>query len=122
MKKSFSSLIKKAKKGESSSRRSHHTDEGTHGRREEEEESYHQMLPYAPPLRAREPESGLLLNQGQLQKYIAIRERGFAHMSIIDPVLLDNAGMNVEFNTVFYTIGWGGFWQIPELGIKLLTQ
>ena len=29
--------------------------------------------------------------------------------------------MDVEFTTVFSTIGWGSFWQIDELGIKLLT-
>ena len=80
------------------------------------------MVTYAPPLRVIEPESGLLLNQEELHKYIAICARGFTHTSVIDPVLLNTAGMDVEFNTVFSTIGWGGFWQVPELGIKVLTQ
>jgi hypothetical protein len=30
--------------------------------------------------------------------------------------------MTSEFETIFNTIGWGGFWMIPELGIELLTQ
>ena len=114
-------MIKKAKKGESSSRSSHHSDEGSHKRREDEGESHAQMVPYATPSRTREPESGLLLSPEELHKYISIRARGFAHTGIIDPVLLDNVGLDVEFDTVFNTIGWGGFWKVPEHDIKVLT-
>lgn len=122
MKKSFSSFLKKAKKGESSYRHSHQSDEGSHGRREDEEGSHQHVVQYVPLPRAIEPESGLLLSVEELQRYRIIRETGYAHTSIIDPVLLNNTGMDVEFNTVFSTIGWGGFWQVPELGIKVLTQ
>ena len=84
MKKALSSMIKKAKKGESSFRCSHHSDEGSHERREDEGESHAQMVPYATPLRTREPKSGLLLNHDKLHKYISIRAREFVHTSIID--------------------------------------
>jgi len=57
----------KSKKGESSSQDSYQTG-GTHGRRDEEE-SYHQVVLYEPPSRVREPKSGLMLNQEELQKY-----------------------------------------------------
>lgn len=124
MKKSLSSAIKKAKDavGGSSSRRSRHTDEESYGRREaSSREGHHQEVLDVPPERARDPESGLLLNQQEYQKYFSIRHREFEHTGIIDPVLLDGIGMTVEFNTVFNEIGWGGFWQIQELGIKMLT-
>ena len=65
MKKLLASQFKKAKKGESSSQGSHPTYEETQERREEEER-YHQMVPYEPPLRVRDPKSGLMLNQEEL--------------------------------------------------------
>jgi len=67
MKKLLTSWFKKSKKGESSSHDSHHT-EGTHERRDEEE-SHQQVVLYGPPLRVREPKSGLILNLEELQKY-----------------------------------------------------
>ena len=115
MKKLLTSWFKKSKEGESSSEGSHHTDEGTHGR-SDEEESYHQMVLYEPPSREREPESGLMLNQEELQKYNTLRASSFQCTSIIDPVLLDRTGMSAEYNTIFNAIGWGGFWQVHESG------
>ncbi|KAG0514695.1 hypothetical protein BDA96_10G215300 [Sorghum bicolor] len=66
----------------------------------------------------REPGSGLMLTQEELQKYNTLRSSSFRCTSIIDPVLLDHTGMSAEFNAVFNTIGWGGFWMVPELGIE----
>ncbi|KXG28323.1 hypothetical protein SORBI_3005G109300, partial [Sorghum bicolor] len=99
MKKHIFGKFKKAK-GESSSQGSHHA----HGR--EEEEGYHGMVPYEPPSRMREPESGLMLSQEELQRYYIIREGLFLHTSIIDPDLLARTGMDVEFDKVFIAIGW----------------
>jgi hypothetical protein len=120
MKKLLTSRFKKSKKGESSSHNSHHT-KGTHERRDEEE-SHHQVVLYEPPPRVREPGSGLMLTQEELQKYNTLRSSSFRYTSIIDPVLLDHTGMSAEFNAVFNTIGWGGFWMVPELGIEVITQ
>ncbi|KAG0514555.1 hypothetical protein BDA96_10G202300, partial [Sorghum bicolor] len=57
----------------------------------------------------REPESGLMLSQEELQ-------------SIIDPDLLARTGMDVEFDKVFRAIGWSSFWQVPEFGKELLAK
>ncbi|KXG24948.1 hypothetical protein SORBI_3007G103300 [Sorghum bicolor] len=97
MKKHIFGKFKKAK-GESSSQGSHHA----HGR--EEEEGYHGMVPYEPPSRMREPESGLMLSQEELQRCYIIREGLFLHTSIIDPDLLARTGMDVEFDKVFRAI------------------
>ncbi|OQU81286.1 hypothetical protein SORBI_3006G036801 [Sorghum bicolor] len=115
MKKHIFGKFKKAK-GESSSQGSHHA----HGR--EEEEGYHGMVPYEPPSRMREPESGLMLSQEELQRYYIIRESLFLHTSIIDPDLLARTGMDVEFDKVFRAIGWSSFWQVPEFGKELLAK
>ncbi|KXG24933.1 hypothetical protein SORBI_3007G102400 [Sorghum bicolor] len=115
MKKHIFGKFKKAK-GESSSQGSHHA----HGR--EEEEGYHGMVPYEPPSRMREPESGLMLSQEELQRYYIIREDLFLHTSIIDPDLLARTGMDVEFDKVFRAIGWSSFWQVPEFGKELLAK
>jgi hypothetical protein len=63
-----------------------------------------------------------MLNQKGLQKYNTLRASSFQCTSIIDPVLMDLIGMSAEFNVVFNAIGWGGFWMVPELGIKVITQ
>lgn len=63
----------------------------------------------APLLRAMVNESGLLLKQQEYQKYLSIWGRTFEHTKIFDQSLLDRSGMDVEFNTVFSTIGWQGF-------------
>ena len=115
MKKHIFGKFKKAK-GESSSQGSHHA----HGR--EEEEGYHGMVPYEPPSRMREPESGLMLSQEELQRYYIIREGLFLHTSIIDPDLLARTGMDVELDKVFRAIGWSSFWQVPEFGKELLAK
>ncbi|KAG0514282.1 hypothetical protein BDA96_10G177200 [Sorghum bicolor] len=98
MKKHIFGKFKKAK-GESSSQGSHHA----HGR--EEEEGYHGMVPYEPPSRMRELESGLMLSQEELQRYYIIREGLFLHTSIIDPDLLARTSMDVELDKVFRAIG-----------------
>jgi len=76
---------------------------------------------YEPPSGVREPESGLMLNQEELQKYNTLRASSFRCTSIIDPGLEDRIGMSAEFNVVFNAIGWGGFWMVPTLGIEVLT-
>jgi len=73
-------------------------------------------------MRAMDPESGLLFNQQEYQRYLMIRGCTFEHTKIFDLNLLNSTGMNVEFNSVFSTIGWQGFWKYAdELEIKLLT-
>ena len=97
MKKILASRFKKAKKGESSAQGSHPSYEATPERREEEV-SHPEMVPYEPPRRVLEPMSGLKLNQEELQKFNILRTSVFAHISFIDPVLMDHTGMTTEFN------------------------
>lgn len=80
------------------------------------------MVPYAPPTRTREPESGLMLSPDKMQRYLALRGSSFLHTNIIDPDLLAHSGMDIEFETIFNEIGWTSFWQVHELGIELLTK
>ena len=71
--------------------------------------------------RALDPKSGLLFNQQEYQRYLSFRGHTYEHTKVIDPALLSCSVMDMEFTTVFSTIGWESFWQIDELGIKLLT-
>ena len=121
MKKILASRFKKARKGESSTQGSHPSHEATPERREEEA-SHTYMVSYAPPLQVREPTSGLMLSYEELQKFNILRASVFAHISIIDPVLMDRTSMTTEFSTIFGVIGWGGFHIVHEHGIELLTK
>jgi len=56
-----------------------------------------------------------MLNQEELRKYNTLRASHFQYTSTINLVLLDR-------NVVFNGIGWRGFWMVPALGIKGLTQ
>ena len=47
------------------------------------------MVPYAPPARVMEPESGLILSPEELQKYHTLCNIAYASTDIIDPDLLD---------------------------------
>lgn len=102
-------------KGESTSSSPQRYDEESHPWQEEAEE-YHHMVPYAPPTRVYDPESGLMLSPEELQKLNTLHTCTFASTGIIDPDLLHKTGMSSDFETVFNTIGWGGFWMVPELG------
>jgi len=145
MKNPVTSAIKKMKGalGGSSSRRSHCSDGDSQGRRmgasahfswedspNNEQDQEEQTTPtedqchgarMVPPMRALNPKSGLLFNQQEYQKYLSTQEHTYEYTKVIDPALLSCSGMNMEFTTVFSIIGWKSFWQIDELGIKLLT-
>lgn len=92
-------------------------------RRQEEQDTPRdtQGVLMVPPMRAQDPETGLLFNQQEYQKYLSIRGRLFEHTKVLDPALLINAGMATEFTSVFNALGWQSFWQVDELGIRLLT-
>ena len=108
-------------RGHGSSRSSQRSDQGSHSR-QVDAEVHHSLVPYAPPTRVMEPESGLILSPEELQKYHTLCNIAYASTSIIDPDLLDRSGMTSEFKTVFNTIGWGGFWMIPELALNCLPK
>ena len=74
-----------------------------------------------PPMRPLDPKSSLLFDQQEYQRYLSLQGRNYEHTKVIDPALLSSSGIDMEFTTIFSNIGWGSFWQIDELGIKLLT-
>lgn len=87
-----------------------------------EEEQLHTLVPFIPADRILEPHDNLLLTHEEIGKLYTLRTYGFNHTTVFDEQLLDQSGMSIDFPTVFYAIGWGGFWQVPELGIKVLSQ
>ena len=38
-----------------------------------------------------------------------------------DPLLLQETGMDAEFNFIFHVVGWDSFWNIAEHGSRLFT-
>jgi len=63
-----------------------------------------------------------LLTHEELGKLYTLRTCGFNHTTIFDEQILDQSGMSTDFPTVLYAIGWGGFWKLPEFGVKLLSH
>jgi hypothetical protein len=53
--------------------------------------------------------------------YKKLKNKVFTHTPVLDHDLLKEAGMDFELNIIFSLVGWGSFWNITELGSKLLT-
>jgi len=87
-----------------------------------EEVQLHTLVLFIRADRMLEPHDNLLLTHEELGKLYSLRTCGFIRTTVFDEQLLDQSGMSTDFPIVFYTIGWGGFWQVPEFGIKLLSQ
>ena len=49
------------------------------------------------------------------------KNKDFIHTPTLDPILLQETGMDTEFDLIFQTVGWTNFWDITELGSRLLT-
>jgi len=43
------------------------------------------------------------------------------HTTVYDPLLLQEIGMDIEFNFIFHVVGWDSFWNIAEHGSRLFT-
>jgi len=63
-----------------------------------------------------------LLTHEEKGKLYTLHACSFNHTAVFDEQLLDQSGMITHFPTIFYAIGWGGFWQVLEFGIKVLSQ
>ena len=87
-----------------------------------EEEQLHILVPFIPADRILEPHNNLLLTHEEIGKLYTLRTCGFNHTAVFDEQLLDQSGMSTNFPTVFYAIGWDGFWQVPKFGVKVLSQ
>ena len=53
--------------------------------------------------------------------YQQLKNKDFIHTPTIDPILLRETGMDTEFDLIFQMMGWTNFWNITELGSRLLT-
>jgi hypothetical protein len=61
------------------------------------------------------------LRGGERSKYTTLKDHTFNLMSVYDPRLMKELGMDTEFPLIFHEIGWENFWTIEEPGCKLLT-
>jgi len=50
-----------------------------------------------------------------------LKNKDFIHTPTLDPILLQETGMDTEFDLIFQIVGWTNFWDITELGSRLLT-
>jgi len=85
------------------------------------------------PLQASSSSSGprvkVLLRTGDLglkthrEKVVTqqLKNRYFNHTPTLDPILLQETGMDMEFDLIFRMVEWTNFWDITELGSRLLT-
>ena len=53
--------------------------------------------------------------------YQQLKNKDFIHTPTLDPILLQEIGMDTEFDLIFQMLGWTNFWNITELGSRLLT-
>jgi len=49
------------------------------------------------------------------------KNKDFIHTPTLNPILLQDTGMDTEFVLIFQMVGWTNFWDITELGSHLLT-
>jgi hypothetical protein len=57
----------------------------------------------------------------EMNKYESLHHRGFAHTRVDDVNLLERVGLDEELPTILLTIGWGKLYDVPHLGLRLLT-
>ena len=50
-----------------------------------------------------------------------LKNKDFIHTPTLDPILLQETGLETEFDLIFQMVGWTNFWDITELGSCLLT-
>jgi len=50
-----------------------------------------------------------------------MKNKDVIHTPTLDPILLQETGMDTEFDLIFQMVGWTNFWDITELGSRLLT-
>jgi len=50
-----------------------------------------------------------------------LKNKDFIHTPTLDPILLQETSMDTEFDLIFQMVGWTNFWDITELGSRLLT-
>ena len=62
-----------------------------------------------------------LKTRREKEVYQQLKNKDFIHTPTLDPILLQETGMDTEFDLIFQMMGWTNFWNITELGSRLLT-
>ena len=62
-----------------------------------------------------------LKTRREKEVYQQLKNKDFIHTPTLDPILLQETGMDTEFDLIFQMVGWTNFWNITELGSRFLT-
>jgi len=62
-----------------------------------------------------------LKTRSEKEVFQQLKNKDFIHTPTLDPILLQEIGMDTEFDLIFQMVGWTNFWNITELGSRLLT-
>jgi len=62
-----------------------------------------------------------LKTRREKEVYQQLKNKDFIHTPTLGPILLQETGMDTEFDLIFQMVGWTNFWDITELGSHLLT-
>jgi len=81
------------------------------------------------PSSSSDPQVKVLLKIGDLgqktrrekEVYQQLKNKDFIHTPTLNPIFLLETGMDTEFDLIFQMVGWTNFWNITELGSRLLT-
>jgi len=63
----------------------------------------------------------VLKTRREKEFYQQLKNKDFIHTPTLAPILLQETGMDTEFDLIFQMVGWTNFWNITELGSHLLT-
>jgi len=81
------------------------------------------------PSSSSDPQVKVLLKTGDLvlkirrekEVFQQLNNKDFIHTPTLDPILLQETGMDAKFDLIFQMVRWRNFWNITELGSRLLT-
>jgi len=62
-----------------------------------------------------------LKTRREKEVYQQLKNKDFIHTPTLDPILVQETGMDTEFDLIFEMIGRTNFWNITELGSRHLT-
>jgi len=86
-------------------------------------------MPPQAPSSSSDPQVKVLLKIADLglktrrkkEVYQQLKNKDFIHTPTLDPILLQETCIDTEFDLIFQMVGWTNFWNITELGSRLLT-
>jgi hypothetical protein len=88
---------------------------------EEEEEEEELPTPQAEGVYATNAPFINLRDELERQAYTILKDRVFSNTREFDPTLLENIGMDSEFDSIWQALGWEGFVSVQEIGSRPIT-